>query len=266
MPIDRFVLRKRLTVAVAALTLVLPAATANAIGGLGDIVHDPVSYVQMVRQVKAWQQQYNQMTASLAKAEATFLKVKSQVDAITGVRGLGDILNNPLLRSIVPGDLAATLSDLNASGVLSGRALDLRTASTVYDCGDVVEEDAKVICQALLSQNAQAQAFHQDTLALLNQRTVQIDALRAQINATEDPKAIAELQARLQAEQAQVANDQNKIATANAMLMVNARAAAQAEQERVNALMATGKPSVLDGFAFASLGYPPATDVAELVD
>ena len=54
-------------------------------------------------------------------------------------------------------------------------------------------------------------------MALLNQRTTQIEALRAEINATQDPKAIAELQARLAAEQAQVDNDQTKIALANAM-------------------------------------------------
>ena len=262
MPKPIKVSHKYAVAAMAAFILALPAATANAIGGLGDIAHDPVSYVQAVKQVQAWQQQYQQMTQSLSQAKATFDKLKSQVDAVTGVRGLGDILNNPMLRSIVPNDLAANLSELNASGVLSGKALTLRNASMVYDCGDVDESDARVICQALLSQNAQARAFQQDTLALLNQRTTQIDALRAEINLTQDPKAIAELQARLQAEQAQVANDQNKIAVAQAMLVANAQAAAQAEQERVNALMATDKASVLDGFSFASLEYP-ATGMEE---
>lgn len=255
--------RKTLSAVLAVLVLTVPATGAYAVAGLGDIVHDPISYVQAVKQVQAWQEQYNQMTQSLEKAEATFQQMKSQVDAVTGVRGFGDILNNPLLNAVVPNDLAATLTDLNASGTLAGDARDLRAASELYDCGDLTADDARVICRAVLSQNAQARAVHQDTLALLNQRTVQIDALRAEISSTEDPKAIAELQARLQAEQAQVANDQNKIAVANAMLMANAQAAAQAEHERVNALMATGKTSVLDGFSFAALGYQSSPQAAE---
>jgi type IV secretion system protein VirB5 len=128
----------------------------------------------------------------------------------------------------------------------------------------MTEAGAKVTCQAQLGQNAQARAIQQDTMALLNERTTQIDALREQIDATQDPKAIAELQARLEAEQAQVANDQNKIALANAMMVANAQAAAQSEQERVNALMASNKTSALDGFTFTSLGYQPGTQVADV--
>lgn len=242
-------------VTLAALVMTFPAGGALAIGGLGDIVYDPSNYAQAIKQVQAWEQQYQQMTQALAKAQATYQAAKSQVDALTGVRGFGDILNNPSLRAIIPNDLGTTLSDLNATGVLSGRALTLRNASTVYDCGDLNAPAARRSCQALLGQTAQAQAFQQDTMALLNQRTTQIDALRAEINATQDPKAIAELQARLAAEQAQVDNDQTKIAVATSMLAANRQAAAQAEAERVNALMATNKTSALDGFSFTGLGY-----------
>jgi len=256
--------RKTTAAIAAALVLALPATAAYAIGGLGDIVYDPSNYLQAVKQVQAWEQQYRQMAQGLAKAEATYQTVKSQVDAMTGVRGFGDLLNNPLLKNVVPSDLSTTLASLNSTGTLSGKALTIRNASAVYTCADVTDAAAKVTCQALLSQNAQAQAMQQDTMALLNQRTTQIDALRAEINATEDPKAIAELQARLQAEQAQVANDQNKIALANAMLTANAQAAAQTEQERGNALMATNKRSALDGFSFISLGYQPSAQVADV--
>ncbi len=256
--------RKHAAAATAVLILALPATASYALGGLGDIVYDPSNYLQAVKQVQAWEQQYQQMTQSLAKAEATFQQVKTQVDAMTGVRGFGDLLNNPLLKTIVPTDLSTTLSGLNSTGALSGKALSIRNAAAVYNCDDITEAGAKVTCQALLGQNAQAQAYQQDTMALLNQRTTQIDALRAAIDTTQDPKAIAELQARLEAEQAQVANDQNKIAMANAMLQANAQAAAQTEQERVNALTATNKTSVLDGFSFTSLGYQPSAQVASV--
>jgi len=244
-----------LRVSVAALLLALPAGAAFAIGGLGDIVYDPSNYAQAVKQVQAWEQQYRQMTQALAKAEATYQAARSQVDALTGARGFGDILNNPVLRAIVPSDLTASMAELNSSGALSGRALSLRDGSRLYDCDDISGEAARRGCRALLGQTAQAQVFQQDTMALLNQRTTQIEALRAEISATQDPKAIAELQARLAAEQAQVNNDQTKIALANAMLASSRQAAAQAEAERGNALMATNKSSALDGFSFTDLAY-----------
>ena len=254
--------RQHLSGIVAALSLALPATAAYAIGGLGDIVYDPSNYLQAVKQVQAWEQQYRQMAQGLTKAEATFQQVKSQVNAMTGVRGFGDLWNNPALKTIVPAELSTTLADLNATGALSGKALSIRNGAALYSCGDIADAGAKTACQAVLGQNAQAQAFQQDTMALLNERTTQIDALRAAINTTQDPKAIAELQARLAAEQAQVANDQNKVAVANAMLTANAQAAAQAQQERVDALMAADKPSALDGFSFTSLGYQPSEQVA----
>jgi type IV secretion system protein VirB5 len=253
--------RKYATALCAVAVLTLPA-TAHAIGGFGDIVFDPTSYAQIVKEVQSWEQQYQQMQQALTKAEATVQQTKAHLDAVTGNRGFGDLLNNPLLKSIVPTDLASTLSSLNSTGNLTGNAASIRNATMIYNCGDVTDNAAKIACQALLGQNAQAQAVQQNTMALLNQRTTQIEALRAEIADTQDPKAIAELEARLQAEEAQVGNDQNKIALTNAMLAVNQASAAQAEQERVNALMATNKTSALDGFSFTGLGYQPAVQTA----
>lgn len=257
----RIAFPRKYAVALSAVAAIALPGSALAVGG---IVFDPTNYVQAIKQVQAWEQQYRQMTQSLQKAEATFQQAKAQVDALTGVRGFGDLINNPMLRNIVPADLSTTLADLNQTGVLSGRAATIRSNTAIYDCSDLSSGGAKTVCQALLAQNAQAQAVQQDTMALLNQRTTQIEALRAEINQTQDPKAIAELQARLEVETAQVANDQNKIAVSNAMLAANRAAAAQAEVERVNALMATNKTSVLDNFSFTRVGYQPSSQVAEV--
>lgn len=256
--------RSVMAVATALLALAVPVTSAYAIGGLGDIVYDPSNYLQAVKQVRAWEQQYQQMTQSLAKAQSMLQQEQSHLSAVTGNRGFGDLLNNPLLKNIVPSDLSATISGLNSSGTLTGNAASIRNSSQIYGCGDIADPAARVACQAVLGQNAQAQSVQQNTMALLNQRTTQIEALRAEIDATSDPKSIAELQARLQAEQAQVTNDQNKIALANAMLASSQAAAAQAQQERVAALMATNKTSVLDGFSFTSLGYQPAALTADV--
>ena len=256
--------RRNAALAGAAFILTIPATSAFAIGGLGDIVYDPSNYAEAIKQVQSWEQQYQQMTQALAKADASLTQLQTQVKSATGNRGFGDLLNNPLLKAIVPSDLSTTLTSLNTTGNLTGNAATIRSSTAVYNCGDITDAAAKVACQALLGQNAQTQAVQQNTMALLNQRTTQIEALRGQIDATSDPKSIAELQARLQAEEAQVANDQNKVALTNAMLVANQQAAAQAQTERVQALMATNKTSVLDSFSFTALADQPTAPTAEV--
>jgi type IV secretion system protein VirB5 len=56
--------------------------------------------------------------------------------------------------------------------------------------------------------------------------------LQGQINATSDPKSIAELQARLQVETVQVNNDSNRLAIMRAMGESADRAAQQALKEQ----------------------------------
>jgi type IV secretion system protein VirB5 len=264
MLIPLFRSRKNAALAAAAFLLALPATSAFAIGGLGDIVYDPSNYAQAIKQVQAWEQQYQQMAQALAKADASLTQLKSAVASTTGNRGFGDLSNNPLLKSIVPSDISMTLASLNSTGTLTGAAATIRNSTAIYNCGDITDAAAKVACQALLGQTAQAQAVQQNTLALLNQRTTQIEALRGEIDATSDPKSVAELQARLEAEQAQVANDQAKVALTNAMLVANQQAAAQAQAERVEALMATNKTSVLDSFSFTALGDQPTVQTADV--
>lgn len=254
------VLRKPKPAIIAGCALFIAALSTSA---AAMVVYDPTNYAQAVKQVQAWTQQYNQMRQSLEQAKATYDTVRAQVDAVTGARGFGDLFNNPGLRHLIPTDLSNTLESLNATGLLSGKALTIRNASALYDCGDITNPDARISCQVLLNQNAQAMAFQQDTMVMLTQRTTQIESLRAQINQTQDPKAIAELQARLAVEEAQIANDQNKILMANAMFESSRRAAIQAQAERTNVLMATNKPSVLNGFDFTMLSYQRPSGRAE---
>jgi type IV secretion system protein VirB5 len=254
--------RRRRAVALAVTTaLIVPATSVYAIGAL---VYDPSNYLQAVKQVQAWEQQYTQMKQALTTANSSLTQLKTQVSSMTGTRGFGDVFNNPALKSVVPADLSTTLASLNSTGSLTGSAASLRSTTVIYNCTDMTDAAAKTACQAQLGQVSQAQAVQQQTMTLLNQRTAQIEALRGEIDQTQDPKAIAELQARLAAEEAQVGNDQNKVILANAMLATSQQAAAQAQAERVNALMATNHTSALDGFSFASLGYQPTTQTASV--
>lgn len=168
-------------------------------------VFDGANLAQAVQQIVSWGDQYTQMVDQINQAKAEY-------DSITGIRGFGDAVNNPYLKDIIPSEVGNIYKNVQTGGVngLTGAAKNIRDAAMIYDCSSKSGQDYKT-CQASLNNNAQTQALNQNALDVANLRAEQIDNLRKQINTTQDAKAIAELQARLQAENTQVANDANRI-------------------------------------------------------
>jgi type IV secretion system protein VirB5 len=220
---------KRLLSSVFLLGALLGSQAANA----GIPVIDAANLTQAIQQVVAWSQQYEQMVQSIQQLENQYNQAVQQYQSLTGIRGLGDILNNPALQQVVPPDVANVYSSINNGGFsgLTSAAKSLRNATAIYNCEDRTGQD-QTLCQAALDSNSQAQAYQQNALALLTQRVSQVQSLMDQINTTQDPKAIAELQARLQAENTQVTNDSNRVALMQQMAQAQQAAADQALRER----------------------------------
>lgn len=212
---------RKILVATACFYLTLmPAAVAQA------PVFDIKNYQQSLQQVAAWKKQYDQMLQQ-------YQQLLAQQKAMTGTRALGMIADDPRLRGLVPDDVAQTYDNIRAAGggSLTSAAQRIRSASQIYNCEERGGQD-KATCVALLNTTAQAQAFQQQAMVLLNHRRTQIHQLQTQINVTNDPKSIGELQARLQVEVAQVNNDANRLSIMNAMASSADRAAHQALKER----------------------------------
>ena len=189
-------------------------------------VLDAANLKQSVQQVLAWKRQYDQM-------QQQHQQLKAQHAAMTGSRGLGMIANDPRLQSVVPADVGQILSAISAKGSsgLTPAAQAIRQRTQIYDCARHSGSDLAT-CQAVLSTNAQNQAYQENALALLAQRGKQIEALQSRINNTADPKSIAELQARLQVETAQVSNDTNKLIVMNALAALASRMTEQSSKEQ----------------------------------
>jgi type IV secretion system protein VirB5 len=206
-----------------AFTLIALAGSSNL---MAMPVFDAAAVAQAIKQVQAWKAQYDQMKLQIKQLE-------DQHAALTGSRGLGNIINDPMLRSIVPADAAQTFDVLRSSGatVMTTEAVSIRNASKVYDCENRSGIDRST-CKAFLNNSAQAQAYQQNAMIRLNQRVDQINGLQDQINSTNDPKSISELTARLIAESTQVANDANRIVVMKAMSESADRATQQALKER----------------------------------
>lgn len=189
-------------------------------------VIDVANLAQAVKQINAWKQQYDQMAAQ-------YKQLERQYAALTGTRNLGQIINNPILREIVPQNVGNFYFNIHQRGSagLSPHGQAIRQQTKIYDCENRRGQD-QITCQATLNNNAQLQAMGENAMAIVNQRVTQIQSLQNQINATQDTKAIAELQARLQVETTQVNNDANRLTVMKLLSETSERTSQQALRER----------------------------------
>ncbi|WP_337913657.1 P-type DNA transfer protein VirB5 [Vibrio cholerae] len=166
------------------------------------------NYAQMLKD-------YATMLEQLDTMRNQFRHMEKEFSSVTGSRNLGQILNDPQFKQYLPDNWQTIYSSVRNHGYegLSGAAKALRDASKVFDaCEYITNPTEKHICEAQAVKPAQDQAFAVDAYKKSQNRVGQIEGLMKEINRTNDPKAIAELNARIQAEQALIQNEQTKIA------------------------------------------------------
>ncbi|MCP5283998.1 MAG: type IV secretion system protein [Burkholderiaceae bacterium] len=161
-------------------------------------------------------------------------QLQSQLDSISGVRNLGRVFDNPLLRNYVPAQAFTVLNAVDTAGYgsLSTTAKALRDAVMVYNCGDLPDGAARNQCQAALAQPYQHKGLLQDAMRTAAGRLAQIDALMAQVDATDDQKAVLEIQARIGAEGALLAHEASQVQLLQAMADSEERIARSRDRER----------------------------------
>lgn len=165
------------------------------------------SVENQIETMAKWKMQYDQMVSQIDQ-------MKQQYAAVTGARGMGELFNNPQLRDYLPQDWQGVYDSVKSGGYagLSGRAESIYNDNKVYDsCTGFSSMEQRVNCEAQAVKGAQDKAFALDAYDAAKNRLSQIDQLMQQINQTQDPKAIAELQGRIAAEQAMIQNEQTKL-------------------------------------------------------
>lgn len=190
-----------------AVSLVLISSQALAQIPVTDGAAIKMSVQQQVETMAKWKLQYDQMVSQIDQ-------MKQEYQSITGVRGLGDVLNNPALRDYLPDDWQGVYDSVKSGGYagLSGRAGQVYNDNKIYDtCVNHTNEQSRISCEAQAVKGAQDKAFALDAYDKAKERLGQIDALMQEINRTQDPKSIAELQGRISAEQALIQNEQTKL-------------------------------------------------------
>lgn len=174
-------------------------------------VTDSASIAQQVTNqvetVAKWKIQYDQMITQIDQ-------LKQQYASVTGSRNLGQILNDAELRDYLPDDWQTVYDSVKHKGYagLSGTGLMVYDQNKVYDaCQHLTITQQRMACETQAVKGAQDKGFALDAYDKAKSRIDQIDQLMAKIDQTRDPKAIAELQGRLTAEQALIQNEQTKL-------------------------------------------------------
>ena len=174
-------------------------------------VTDGASIAQQVANqietIAKWKMQYDQMVEQIDGMEREY-------KALTGARGLGTVLNDPRYREYLPTEWQGVYDAVRNDGYagLSGRAAEIYNENQVFDgCAHIQVDVQRLGCEARAVKGAQDKAFALDAYDAARDRLNQIDQLMDRINTTQDPKDIAELQGRIAAEQAMIANEQTKL-------------------------------------------------------
>jgi type IV secretion system protein VirB5 len=156
---------------------------------------------------------------NVAQAISAVAQLEQQVQqeiqiyqSMNGSRGFGALLSNPVLANSLPSNWTSVYTAIQKGGYsgLTGSAQALRSASEIYNCGDQSGIDQQV-CQRALNKPFQDKAFGTQAFETELQELNQIQSLMQQIDITQDPKGIAELQARVQSESTAVGNEMTKL-------------------------------------------------------
>jgi len=170
-------------------------------------VIDASGLAQQVQQVASWAKQYTQM-------QQQFTQLQSTYNSLSGVRGMANLVNNPTLRNYLPSEYQAMLSNNGMPAGLSGSIASIRDSARILGVQstalDATSDSARAM-ENMQNQNALNRAIGEEGYRQAAGRFASIQVLLDRVNSAPDQKDILDLQARIQAEQVMLQNEQSKL-------------------------------------------------------
>ena len=196
------------------------------------VVYDPTNYAKLVQQAETALQQLQQMQKAVANGQTLL----SSLNTNSGVNNLAPSLAAPALRDFLPAISAYVSAEhggLTALGVLSSSAESIRSQNRLYtpQGADPIEADVETQGDRAARDLAAGQAVS----AAAQSRLVGLQQLQTALTAAGDARAALDLQARIQAEQAMIANDQMRLQGLTITSAAEDRLQQQRDRERMEA-------------------------------
>lgn len=196
----------RSSVLAMALTLPLPSMAS------GIPVIDVAAIAEAIKTFMQLQKQFTELQEQTGLSE-------EQLRSITGSRGMADLVNDPNSRFYIPAEYQDVLKlTAGVSGGdyddLQNRIEELVETSTLLDVEDTAYGSGSLEGQAYIADQNQIalnSALAEEAYNQANRRTENIQVLLDKVNDADDPKDIADLNARITAEQLMLSNEQNKL-------------------------------------------------------
>ena len=148
------------------------------------------------------------MAEMINQANMQLNQLRMQYESMNGARGIGSLLNNPMLWRYLPPDYQIILN----SGY--GAWNVIRANSRVYGIEQTTlgrDTDTARLFEANANQVAIDRAINEEAYQQAGLRVNNLQTLMDKINESPDAKDIADLQARIQAEQALLQNETIKL-------------------------------------------------------
>lgn len=195
-------------------------------------VFDASNYAKAIEEATTALNQLHQLEQQVSQGE----QLLTSLNANSGVNALATILQQPTLRSLLP-DINAFVTagqgDLTQLGAIASAAQNIRTQNRLYtpQAGDLIGADV----EAAGDRAARDLAAGQAVATAAQTRLTGLQQLQASLTTAGDARAVLDLQARLQAEQAMIANDQMRLQGVAMAQAAEDRLQQQRDRERMEA-------------------------------
>lgn len=206
-------------------------------------VIDFTAVANLIQQVAYWQQQISAMQKQFDQLQTANAQLGQTYGSMTGTRGMDQLLaTSNLSRNYLPSNYNDLMGVLNGSSSnysgLSGQVQSIMNANRVLSSTqmDALSPDLRQIVDKGRQSSAMLNGMTQSAYQNTSQRFSALQQLIDAIGRTNDPKAIQELQARIQAEQTMLTNEQTKLQS----LYQIARAEEAAQQQRTREQVISG--------------------------
>jgi type IV secretion system protein VirB5 len=217
-----------ITVVLAVLTIGVCARPASA----QVIVYDPSSYASLIQQAQTALNQLTTLRSQVTQAQRLY----DGFNTASNVNSLGSVLATPALRAFVPNIdafISAAKGDASALGQIGQQAIAIRQANRLYTPppGDAAGQDL----EQAGDRAARDLALGQQTARVGADRLTGLQQLTGALDGAADARAVLDLQARISAEHAMIANDQMRLQGLAMAQDAEARLQTQRDRERAAA-------------------------------
>lgn len=184
------------------LSAVLMLAAEGA-SGQGIPVNDQAAIAKQIESIAQLKSQLDALNEQIGQARQLY----GSLNKLTDMADVANVLNDPAIRKALPSDFAAIEGLLkgNGTGVFGDSASRFLEGNSTYrtDADDFYAQELS----RLQNKNAGQMSVGEQIYDAATKRIDGIDQLRGKISTAGDAKEIADLQARLQAEQAFLQTD-----------------------------------------------------------